>query len=586
MSIQIPSEVVFLLNMLGLPYPDINADQVRELAQHVRDFATDVRETHESATGVVNDMGSVYSGDSYQALLAAWARMSSGNMAQLDAACNVVATALDVAADVIEAVQVAVLAELAALAVTYTAIMFTPAGVAARPLIDAVARRLLSSLQETLVWYIAAEVLGKAIEPLEDKIEQMINGTLYDAASDALGVTPGSAKQMHIEPDEVLRYAKVLDDHADAMLSHAEKFADKVARLDFTTPGLNLPDGEGPPGVPGSPAALPPGGVEPPERFAQPSPSPDVVSSPSPETQRPLTATPSANSPGSDPAATDGQRGNRGVDQPGSTAPAADAGRPATAPSAGESPAEPGRAASAPDTHAGRAELDEAGRNPADSGSPASDRAVQSPQRAESSPLLERPGGIADMAPAATANTASSLSADTAPWARGQTPSAIDPNEQHPAATAAGPAGPTGQAQSGTDRPSARPVANNRQQPSRSQAAQTPWSRAGRAVARVASAAKRSRKAPAISAGQTGDREQPAETPWSKAGSPRDTDAQVFVPDTAPPSVTAPPAVSAPPAVTPSGKTGTSDRDREAPAGPPAKAVEPPVSADPPPTGR
>lgn len=560
MSIQIPSEVVFILNALGLPYPDVDADQVRELSRHVNDFATDVRKTHESATGVVKDMGTVYSGDSYQALLAAWGRMSAGNMAQLDAACGVVAKALDIAADVIEAVQVVVLAELAALAVSYAAMMLTPAGLTLRPLIAVAARRLLSSLQETLVWYIAAEVLGKAIEPLEEKIEQMINGTLYSAASNVLGVQPGAAPMLYIEPEEVMRYATVLDEHADAMLSHAEKFADKVAGLDFTTPGLELLVDDEPLPAPGSSTVSPPAGVEPIGRFAQPSPPPELLSSPPAETQRPLTATPPEHAPGSNATTTEGQRGDRGIDPPGTAAPATDTGRPATAPPVAGASAEPGQVLSAPDNPADRTALDEPGRNSAAGGPTTTEGAAQSPRQAGSTPLLDRPAATADTGPAATADTASSRPVETTPRVHEQTLSATASNEQQNGQQPA--AGPTRQAQGGTDRSPARPPISNPRQSSRRQAAQTPWSRAGRAAAQVASDAKRSsRKAAAVSAGQTDNREQPADTPWSKAGSARDADTQVFAPDTKPPSES------------PS-KASTPERDREAHADPPTRTAD------------
>lgn len=559
---------MFLLNILGLPYPDINADQVRELSRHVSDFATDVRETHESATGVVNDMGSVYSGESYQALLAAWGRMSTGNMAQLDAACGVVARALDIAADVIEVVQIAVLAELAALAVSYAALMLTPAGLAMRPLVDVAARRILSALQETLVWYIAAEVLGKAIEPLEDKIEQMINGTLYAAVSDALGVPTGNAPVLHIEPDAVLRYAEVLDEHADAMLSHAEKFAEKVAGLDFTTPGLDLPVVDEPVAISAPPPVPATNGIEPTGRFAQPAPPPEMLSNPPAEARRPLTATPAEHTPAGDTATPGGQPGDRGIDPSGTAAPA-------TTPPASGTSAEPGRAHSTPDNPTGRATLDEPGRNSADSGSAATERSAQSSRPAEPTPLLDSPAARTDAT--ATSDMASSGAmapsgaAETPPWVREQTPSTTVPSEQHPAAT--NPAGPTKQAQGGTDRSPARPPTSNSRRSSHRQAAQTPWSRAGRAAARIASAAKRSsRKAPAISAGQTDDRERPTDTPWSKAGSARDTSTQVFAPDTAP-------------SAEPPNKGGAPDRDRDARTDPQTRTAASSPDGNRPPTG-
>ncbi|WP_433760055.1 hypothetical protein [Nocardia sp. CA-135398] len=49
-------------------------------------------------------------------------------MADLDAACKAVAKALDIAADVVTVVKIAMLAELTALALSYAAIIATPAG--------------------------------------------------------------------------------------------------------------------------------------------------------------------------------------------------------------------------------------------------------------------------------------------------------------------------------------------------------------------------------------------------------------------------------------------------------------------------
>ncbi|MBF6222465.1 hypothetical protein IU479_30690 [Nocardia abscessus] len=237
MPIELPSEVVFLLNVCGVPYPDINEDDVRALAQHVRTFSSNVQDTHESATGVIHDVSSVYSGESYEQLVAAWARMSATHMAELGRACAVVATALDVAADVIEIVKIAVLAELAALAASYLAIMATPAGPATTPLISAAAKRVCGQMEQALMGYFVAEVLERAIEPLGYTIDKMINGAIYSAVSDTLGVTsPGSTPPaLFIDPDEVRRYADILSSHADDIMDHAATFAENVARLDFTT---------------------------------------------------------------------------------------------------------------------------------------------------------------------------------------------------------------------------------------------------------------------------------------------------------------------------------------------------------------
>lgn len=127
-AIEIPNELKVFLQFIGVLYPEISEDVVRTLAEQVETFTQRVSDTYTSATGVIQDMGSVYSGYSYEQLVASWAQMSTDHLAILDKACNVVATGLRAAADVIVAVKVAVLAELTALAGSFMLAMTTPGG--------------------------------------------------------------------------------------------------------------------------------------------------------------------------------------------------------------------------------------------------------------------------------------------------------------------------------------------------------------------------------------------------------------------------------------------------------------------------
>ncbi|MDO3648215.1 hypothetical protein [Nocardia mangyaensis] len=277
MAIQIPSEVALFLNFLGFPYPDINEDHVRELADQVRAFAEKVQNTHTEATGVVKDMGSVYSGYSYEQLVTVWAHMSATNMADLDQACTVVATALDAAAVVIVSVKVAVLTELAALAVAYATAMsasVATSGLSAAmgPAITAAARRLLVAMEQTLLSYLLAEVIVRAVEPLEDTVARVVNGFAYESTRRALGVplAPEHAPTLHIDPDEVLRYAQVLDDHASDLTRHAEDFANNIVDLDFTTTDSGSDDGAGVPRSWATPGMNQPTGSLPPNPGTDP----------------------------------------------------------------------------------------------------------------------------------------------------------------------------------------------------------------------------------------------------------------------------------------------------------------------------
>lgn len=247
-AIEISHEVAAFLNFVGVPYPDIDEDQVRMLADHVRTFAADLAGTHDAANTAVKDLGTVYSGYSYQQLVAAWARMNGTHMSELNKACAVVATALRAAAHVITVVKAAVLIELAALAASYAtalaaSIATSGLSVAIAEAIKQAARHLLTMMEQALIGYVLAEVVGKAIEPLEHLVERMINDALHRGVVDLLDL-PATTQTFYIEPDQVLHYAAKLDTYADDILRHAGDFAKRVGGLDFRTgpATLDLPE--------------------------------------------------------------------------------------------------------------------------------------------------------------------------------------------------------------------------------------------------------------------------------------------------------------------------------------------------------
>ncbi|GAA2511537.1 WXG100 family type VII secretion target [Streptomyces longisporus] len=81
----------------------MNEDNVRGFAGHVREFAQNVERAHNASSATVRQLGEAYEGASYEALLAKWAAVSDKHFNELVQASHVVATALDVAADVIVA---------------------------------------------------------------------------------------------------------------------------------------------------------------------------------------------------------------------------------------------------------------------------------------------------------------------------------------------------------------------------------------------------------------------------------------------------------------------------------------------------
>lgn len=242
MAIELPGPVVDFLNFIGVGFPQVNEDAVREFASHVREFAANIQSTHEAATGTVRQMGSAYSGASYEALVARWADMSNSHLRELIDGCNVVATALDVAADYIVGKKIEAIAQFAVMAAEFVADQAAAVATlgiaeAAEVAIVAAAREMARFLEQELEQYIIGEVLEKAITPLLAAVEKAVGGLVYNAASDILGGGSGGSVQVGpsfgLDPEMLSTHAAAFDEHADAVAGHADAFVSKLSSLNF-----------------------------------------------------------------------------------------------------------------------------------------------------------------------------------------------------------------------------------------------------------------------------------------------------------------------------------------------------------------
>lgn len=511
---------MLFLNVAGIPYPDVDVDQVRALSRDVHDFATDIRESFDAATNTLGDMGSAMSGNSYQAILVVWSHRGE-MMAELDSALEFTATALDISADVIEAIQIAVLIELAALAASFVAGMFTPAGPVTGPMIAAAARWLLKKTAETIMWYVANEVTSKALEPLLDKLDQLIRDTLLPPDV-TLPSSPGVDTKYYLDPDAAMRYVKDLEDHADKIASHGEKFNDKLDHFDFTTPGLEVPAADWP--YPGTDQPL----ILPPQPGTLPSTLPNWVPEMMrnlpdwlPDMQQPGLETPAGKGADANSSPSGGQNAGSATDPAGAPRPGAESQHSATTasgPSADAPP--PGASVEAPTSVGGpsSAGTDSSGqaRISPDEGSTGDRHDIgQSSDRTGAGSTQHEGGAVGGMVPSGAAQSAGASTPGQAQPAPAQN------NSQRPGDNAANNA--ANKAQSGAGRGPAGPSAS---QSSSGPPRATPWSRGGKKAARVEPAAERD-KVTAATPGDAGDRGGAVETTRPDADG-----AQVFAPDT------------------------------------------------------
>ncbi|MGE7433652.1 WXG100 family type VII secretion target [Kitasatospora sp. NPDC001175] len=240
MAIELPGEVVSFLSFIGINWPTVNEDKVREFASHVREFADSIDSAHRDSTATIQRLGEAYQGASYEALLAKWAQLSGSHMDELVQACHVVATALDAAAEVIVAMKVETIAELVLMAAAFVADQAAAVATfglaeAAVVAIEAAARKLVNYLEQQLEQYIIGQVIEAAIDPLVEVVGRAVSGLVFQAAGSALGISGGGAggSGFRIDPAAVEEHARMMHDHAETVAGHAQTFQSRIAGVSF-----------------------------------------------------------------------------------------------------------------------------------------------------------------------------------------------------------------------------------------------------------------------------------------------------------------------------------------------------------------
>jgi hypothetical protein len=230
----LPLPVVNFLNVIGVPWPYIDEDQVSQFATVVRQFAVAVQTTHDDATRTVADIAAAYRGSATDAMTSGWAKLSARHVDELVDGCHALSDALDVAAGYIvaqKAEAVAVLVGMAAAFVADQAAAVATFGIAetAAPLIVEAAERLVKSLVMDLEQHVAGKVVEAAAKPLFAKVEAAFSGLDW-SQSGARAEEPGG---ISLDAEVALEHITRLQTHAGTMRGHGTQFSMAIAGLGF-----------------------------------------------------------------------------------------------------------------------------------------------------------------------------------------------------------------------------------------------------------------------------------------------------------------------------------------------------------------
>jgi hypothetical protein len=245
MSIMLPGWAVQLLAAVGVNWPNVDEDAVHQLAQHVRDFGNNVKNTHNDASTTVQQMSQNYSGHSYDTLLTTWGRLSDEHMNELLTGTAIVADALDVVGAGItfqKGIALAALAELIETATesvllaieTFGFSLLLEAGVVAE------VERVINNLVKQMIQQIELELLDKALAPLEEKVAAALSGMVFQGVESMLGVsdaqlaaTAAQSTGYRVVPAGLTSQGGAMDTHASTVSTQGSTFAAQAQAVNF-----------------------------------------------------------------------------------------------------------------------------------------------------------------------------------------------------------------------------------------------------------------------------------------------------------------------------------------------------------------
>jgi hypothetical protein len=190
-SLDLPGELEWAIGFLGLPWPAIEEDQLREYALHLREYASSLAGTHADARNTVLSLSADNYGESIDALVDRWGHSSSAHLHELIEGCNNFATALERVADGVVVAKVGIIVALTAMVAEFVAAQaaavatFGLAEMAALAIV-ASTRFIVKGLLNQLEQVVIAQALTVALSPLEDKLEQAVKGLALHGVKAAL----------------------------------------------------------------------------------------------------------------------------------------------------------------------------------------------------------------------------------------------------------------------------------------------------------------------------------------------------------------------------------------------------------------
>lgn len=223
MGMMLPNELIWIMDKLGLEWPDIDEDEVRRAAQLVRTYGGDMETLVQAADRRINgDIAAAMHGNIGTGHVTAWNRNRSENVQQLLDLLGPASTGIDIAADIVLALKIKVIAEITLTVVQLVPLLMAgPLGAGGAAVLILARKKLFSMAMEATLEQVINQVLPLALEPLAEQVPVLVMA-LLDApvVEDNIG-----------DVDEFYADLVALDQAADDMDAHALDVEELTDRL-------------------------------------------------------------------------------------------------------------------------------------------------------------------------------------------------------------------------------------------------------------------------------------------------------------------------------------------------------------------
>ncbi|KQZ81470.1 hypothetical protein ASD56_15875 [Microbacterium sp. Root166] len=172
----LPNDLIWIMDKLGLEWPDIDEDEVRKAADYVRGYRGDMEILVQTADRRINgDIAVGMRGQAGAAHVAGWNRNRSENVQQLLDVLGPAATGIDIAADIVLALKIKVIVDITATLIQLVPLLAAgPFGAGGAALLILARKKLFAMAMEATLEKVIDEVLPLALEPLAEQVPGLV----------------------------------------------------------------------------------------------------------------------------------------------------------------------------------------------------------------------------------------------------------------------------------------------------------------------------------------------------------------------------------------------------------------------------